>query len=78
MFNSKRHNYYLRLRESTDNMILRDQYLRRDAEAVADGRPRVYMDESWINKNIAPRYAWHDGSPETVDAVPPGKDPDGL
>ena len=72
-FNSKRSNYYDRLREDEANIVLRNTYLRYYMEYVNDGRPIVFMDESWINKNDRPKRAWHDGTKETVDAVPPGK-----
>ncbi len=32
-----------------------------------------YMDETWINKNDVPTKCWHDGTADTVDAIPPGK-----
>ncbi len=67
------HNYYDRLRENPDNILLRAKYLKRHAAYVKEGRPIIYMDESWINKNARPSKAWSDGTPESVDAVPPGK-----
>ena len=72
-YNSKRHNYYDRLRESDENIVARNAYLKRYFDWKAEGRPMVYMDESWINKNAAPTKSWHDGTAECVDAVPPGK-----
>jgi hypothetical protein len=63
------------MREASYNVTLRTSYLSSFFEYKRAGRQIVYMDESWINKNETPRRVWHDGTPETVDAVPPGKGP---
>lgn len=72
-FNSKRHNYYDRLRENEENVLLRAKYLKYFFNYIGERRPLVYMDESWINKNTVPGKGWHDGTTDTVDAIPPGK-----
>lgn len=74
-FNSKRHDYYDRLREDERNVLLRIEYCNRYEQFVAEGRPIVYLDESWINKNVAPKKGWHDGTKEVSAAVPSGKGP---
>jgi transposase len=72
-FSSRQKGYYARLRENPDNIALRGAYLTKLEEYKEQSRQIVYMDESWINKNITPKYVWHDNSLETVDAVPSGK-----
>lgn len=72
-YDGNRHNYYDRVKENEDNVYLRNRYLRYYFQYAAEGRPIVYMDETWINKNTVPSRAWHDGTSDTVDAVPPGK-----
>ncbi len=67
--------YYERMREASHNIAYRVAYISKFFQYEREGRQIVYMDESWINKNTAPRKVWHDGTPETVDAVPPGKGP---
>jgi len=72
-YTSSYHNYYDRLRENPRNIILRTKYINRHKKYVSEGRPIIYMDESWVNKNCRPSKAWSDGTPESVDEVPPGK-----
>ena len=72
-YNSKRYNYYDKVRENLDNVALRIKYIQMYTQHVHEGRQIVYMDESWINKNCVPAKAWHDGTAATVDAIPPGK-----
>ena len=74
-FNSKRHNYYDRLRENEENIQLRAEYIRRYFNYVEEERQIVFMDESWINQNHVRKSCWHDNTTETVDKVPPGKGP---
>jgi len=74
-FNTKRQNYYDRLREEPRNVALRILYLQNHVQYVAEERPIVYMDESWINKNCRPSKSWHDGTIETAEKTPPGKGP---
>ncbi len=38
-----------------------------------EGRPFIFMDEIWINKNCAPTHVWTDGTQDLEDKVPPGK-----
>jgi transposase len=72
-FSSKRCGYYERLREDPDNIALRTVYIQRYLSHLAEHRPIVYMDESWINKNAVLGRIWHDGTAETEDLVPAGK-----
>ena len=74
-YNTKRQNYYDRLREDEKNIALRIKYLANYIEYELAGRPMVFMDESWINKNCRPSKCWHDGTGDTVEKVPPGKGP---
>ena len=74
-FTGKRHCYYDRLREDPENICRRIAYLERRRAWLAEGRQMVYMDESWINQNCSTRKSWSDGTPETVDTIPPGKGP---
>lgn len=53
--------------------MMRDVYLTRLEEYKADGRQIVYMDESWINKNITPNNVWHDNTLSTINYTPSGK-----
>ena len=74
-YNSKRHNYYDRLREDEGNILLRNEYLLRHSRWIDENRPIVYMDESWINLNTSRKKCWHDGTADTVDSIPVGKGP---
>ena len=76
-FNTKRQNYYDRLREEPRNVALRILYLQNHVQYVAEERPIVYMDESWINKNCRPSKSWHDGTIETAEKTHPARDLDG-
>ena len=64
-----------RMLEDEANMILRARYLFNYFLYREQGRPMIYMDESWINKNACPTKIWHDGTTETVPNVPAGKGP---
>jgi len=55
--------------------LLRIKYLNRMADFEAEGRPMVYVDETWINKNCTPKNSWHDGTVDTSLNVPHGKGP---
>ena len=74
-FSTKRDAYYDRLREEPDNIIRRMEYLQRRKLWLQEGRPMVYMDESWVNQNTSTSKSWSDGTPQTVDTIPPGKGP---
>ncbi len=73
VFDDKAYNYYDRVREDERNVLLRTAYLDRYFRWKAEGRPMVFMDESWINMNCKLKYCWHDRTKDTVDEVPPGK-----
>ena len=72
-FSNKKKGYYSAMRENEDNILLRAKYLTFLERYKEEHRQLVYMDESWLNKNIQPKYIWHDNTLETVDAVPSGK-----
>jgi len=72
-FRSSAKNYYDRIRDTEENLLLRVGYTTRHLQNVNDKRPVVYMDETWINKNTRPSRAWQDGTKDVTEDVPPGK-----
>jgi hypothetical protein len=52
---------------------MRDLYLTRLEDYIQDNRQIVYMDESWLNKNIQPNLIWHDNTLSTINNVTSGK-----
>lgn len=61
------------MRENPLNIAMRGVYLTRLEQFKEEQRQMVYMDESWVNKNIQPKGVWHDNTLKTVDVVPSGK-----
>ena len=62
------------MRDNDTNIDLRGIYLTKlQEEYKAEGRKIVYMDESWVNKNITPKIVWNDGTLDTIKNVPSGK-----
>lgn len=72
-FSNKKAGYYSAMRENEANIELRGMYLTNLERYKEEERQIVYMDETWLNKNITPNVIWHDNSLDTVDSVPPGK-----
>jgi hypothetical protein len=66
-FSNKKPGYHAAMREKEEHIMMRDVYLTRLEEYKADGRQIVYMDESWINKNITPNNVWHDNTLSTIN-----------
>jgi len=67
-FDRRHHGYYERLREDAENSRRRALYLQFMFKYQSEGRPLVYTDESWINRNCVPDKVWMDGC---VDCEPP-------
>jgi transposase len=65
-FSNKKQGYHASMRENESNIIMRDIYLTKLEEYKADNRQIVYMDESWVNKNIQPSTICHDNTLETA------------
>ena len=65
--------HYKCIQESKRNVSLRRAYLKRYFKWKKEGRPMVYMDESWINQKCTPKKVWSDGSLEVVRETPHGK-----
>ena len=74
-YTSRKHGYYERLREDEENVLRRAHYLKFFFDYERDGRPFVYLDESWINQNLTSSRLWTDGGKDCEDEVPPGKGP---
>jgi len=72
-FRSRKHGYHERLREDPENSVRRARYLQYFFKYEADGRPFVYLDESWISQNMVWSKVWTDGTKETEHEVPPGR-----
>lgn len=72
-FVKRANRFYDRLREDPANAKRRTQYLKFFFLYKAEGRPFVFMDESWLNKNMVPSRCWTDGTTEFEAEVPPGK-----
>jgi transposase len=72
-FSNKKPGYHAAMRENEENIIMRDLYLTRLEDYIQDNRQIVYMDESWLNKNIQPNLIWHDNTLSTINNVTSGK-----
>ena len=55
------------------NVLKRANYLKYFFQYEHDKRPFVFVDESWLNKNMVPTRYWSDGTQECEPDVPPGK-----
>ena len=64
---------YTRMREDPVNMQRRAWYLKYFFDYTEQGRPFVFMDESWLNKNMVPSFCWSDGTVDSELNVPSGK-----
>ena len=72
-FDTRKNTYYERLKEDPANVQRRAQYLKYMFRYESEGRPFVFMDESWLNRNMVSTKIWTDGTAECEPAVPPGK-----
>jgi len=62
----KRDIYYEKLRDDPVNSMHRAKYLHQYLIFHSQGRPFVYQDETWIDKNITPSRTWFDFSERDV------------
>lgn len=53
-----------RIHEAPHNVALRREYLYSYVEYAAEGRPFVYMDETWMNNHHTTKGFWSDNSNE--------------
>ena len=74
-FRKRSHTRYTKLREDPANCLLRATYLKRFFEYYAERRPFVFMDESWLNKNMMNTLVWSDGEKDLEPMMPSGKGP---
>ena len=51
-YQKRQRSYYTRLREEDHNIVKRTAYLKQYFAYHNEGRPFIYMDESWLNKNM--------------------------
>jgi hypothetical protein len=61
------------MQEDPANVQRRAHYLQYFFGYEAQGRPFVFMDESWLNKNMVTSNCWTDGTGECEPDVPIGK-----
>jgi len=73
VFRKRVSSYYRKMREDPENMRRRALYLKQFFQYEREGREFIYMDESWINKNLVPSKCWTDGTTECEIDVPSGK-----
>ena len=74
-YESRKHGYYERLKEDEQNVLRRAHYLQYFFRYEEEGREFVFLDESWVNKNLAAGKVWTDRTKDCEDTVPPGKGP---
>ena len=74
-FRRRADTYYQKLKEDPTNVMRRALYLKYMFQYEHEGRPFIFMDESWMNKNMVPSRCWTDGGKDCELDVPPGKGP---
>lgn len=65
--------YYAKMREDPNNVQRRARYLQYFFDYESQGRPFVFIDESWLNKNMVTSKCWSDGTSNCEPDVPAGK-----
>lgn len=63
------------LMERGDIVAARIKFLRKlhQLKTSGDSRPRVYLDETWVNQNHTKKYIWQDSKKNGGMRVPQGK-----
>lgn len=69
----QRPSYYQQLKENASVAAQRTKYIREIKAARAAGRPIVYQDETWANKNMTPIKEWVDECGSGGLKVPSGR-----
>ena len=64
---------YTQMHEDPVNMRRRACYLKYFFDYTEQGRPLVFMDELWLNKNMVPSFCWSDGTVDCELNVPSRK-----
>ena len=72
-FRRREDKHYLQMYEDPGNVQRRAWYLKFFFEYAQQGRAFIFMDESWLNKNMVPSHCWTDGTCDCELKVPSGK-----
>jgi len=72
-FSARKNNYYKRLRENPANVQRRAQYLKHLFMYEAQNREFIFLDQTWMNKNMMATRCWTDGTVDCEPDAPPGK-----